>query len=86
MSDRPSTVRPRGPAEGGENFRQRGIDRVEALDGVDFEVPFGEMTLLVGPSGCGKTTLISIVAGLLDPTTASRSVGTLAEANFAAAD
>ncbi len=26
------------------------------------------MTLLVGPSGCGKTTLISIIAGLLDPT------------------
>jgi ABC-type nitrate/sulfonate/bicarbonate transport system ATPase subunit len=26
------------------------------------------MTLLVGPSGCGKTTLISIVAGLLNPT------------------
>jgi putative ABC transport system ATP-binding protein len=26
------------------------------------------MTLLVGPSGCGKTTLISIMAGLLDPT------------------
>jgi putative ABC transport system ATP-binding protein len=28
----------------------------------------GELTLLVGPSGCGKTTLISVVAGLLDPT------------------
>jgi putative ABC transport system ATP-binding protein len=26
------------------------------------------MSLLVGPSGCGKTTLISIVAGLLEPT------------------
>ncbi len=32
------------------------------------EVAAGELTLLVGPSGCGKTTLISIVAGLLDPT------------------
>jgi len=26
------------------------------------------MTLLVGPSGCGKTTLVSLLAGLLDPT------------------
>jgi putative ABC transport system ATP-binding protein len=26
------------------------------------------MTLLVGPSGCGKTTLISVIAGLLNPT------------------
>ena len=28
----------------------------------------GELTLLVGPSGCGKTTLISILAGTLEPT------------------
>ncbi|OAI41876.1 ABC transporter ATP-binding protein [Planctomycetaceae bacterium SCGC AG-212-D15] len=41
--------------------------RVQALRGVDLQVPPGEMTLLVGPSGCGKTTLISIIAGLLQP-------------------
>lgn len=41
---------------------------VRALRGADVEVAFGELTLLVGPSGCGKTTLISIIAGLLDPT------------------
>src|SRR6516162_10231117 len=45
-----------------------GEAQVLALRGVDLEVPAGEMTLLVGPSGCGKTTLISIVAGLLEPT------------------
>lgn len=39
-----------------------------ALRGVDLEVQGGQLTLLVGPSGCGKTTLISIVAGLLNPT------------------
>src|SRR5262245_47073150 len=39
-----------------------------ALRGVDVEVQGGQLTLLVGPSGCGKTTLISIVAGLLNPT------------------
>jgi putative ABC transport system ATP-binding protein len=33
---------------------------------VDFEAPYGEMTLLVGPSGCGKTTLLSVIAGLLN--------------------
>jgi putative ABC transport system ATP-binding protein len=45
-----------------------GGEKVMALRGVDVDVPPGEMTLLVGPSGCGKTTLISILAGLLDPT------------------
>jgi putative ABC transport system ATP-binding protein len=46
----------------------QGETRVRALRGVDVDVNAGEMTLLVGPSGCGKTTLISIIAGLLDPT------------------
>jgi putative ABC transport system ATP-binding protein len=45
-----------------------GDTRIWALRGVDLEVRPGQMTLLVGPSGCGKTTLISIIAGLLNPT------------------
>jgi putative ABC transport system ATP-binding protein len=45
-----------------------------ALHGVDVEVHDGQLTLLVGPSGCGKTTLISIIAGLLDPTHGTVSV------------
>ena len=45
-----------------------GDAQVRALRGVDLEVFPGQMTLLVGESGCGKTTLISIIAGLLDPT------------------
>ncbi len=45
-----------------------GETRVQALRGIDAEIEFGELTLLVGPSGCGKTTLISIMAGLLEPT------------------
>ena len=45
-----------------------GETKVRALHGIDLNVRYGEMTLLVGPSGCGKTTLISVMAGLLDPT------------------
>ena len=45
-----------------------GETAVQALRGVDFDVWRGDMTLLVGPSGCGKTTLLSVIAGILDPT------------------
>jgi putative ABC transport system ATP-binding protein len=45
-----------------------GNSQVQALRGVDLEVYPAELTLLVGPSGCGKTTLLSVVAGILEPT------------------
>ena len=43
-----------------------GGGKVFALRGVDLDVRYGAMTLLVGPSGCGKTTLLSVIAGLLN--------------------
>ncbi len=45
-----------------------GAALTRALRGVDLDVPYGELLMLVGPSGCGKTTLVSIVAGTLEPT------------------
>ena len=51
-----------------------GNAQVRALVDVDLTVHAGELTLLVGPSGCGKTTLISIIAGLLRPTTGDVTV------------
>jgi putative ABC transport system ATP-binding protein len=44
-----------------------GTALTRALRGVDLEVPYGELLMLIGPSGCGKTTLVSIVAGTLEP-------------------
>jgi putative ABC transport system ATP-binding protein len=41
--------------------------RIQALRRLDLDIPMGELAMLVGPSGCGKTTLISVIAGLLDP-------------------
>lgn len=39
-----------------------------ALENIDFTLRTGEFASLVGPSGCGKTTLLSIIAGLIKPT------------------
>ncbi|MFF7973497.1 ATP-binding cassette domain-containing protein [Streptomyces sp. NPDC007905] len=36
-----------------------------AVQGVDFEVPEGELALLVGPSGVGKSTVLGAVSGLV---------------------
>lgn len=38
-----------------------------ALRGIDLTIYTGEFMMLVGPSGCGKTTLISVIAGILQP-------------------
>jgi len=52
-----------------------GSATTRALRGVDLDVPYGELLMLVGPSGCGKTTLVSIIAGTLEP--GSGEVGVL---------
>ncbi|MGW3120902.1 ABC transporter ATP-binding protein [Streptomyces sp. NPDC001107] len=36
-----------------------------SVRGVDFEVPEGELVLLVGPSGVGKSTILGAVSGLV---------------------
>ncbi|MBA4795544.1 MAG: ABC transporter ATP-binding protein [Phenylobacterium sp.] len=40
----------------------------QALKGVDLEIRQGEIFALLGPNGAGKTTLISIICGIVNPT------------------
>ena len=42
---------------------------LQALKRVDLEIRKGEIFALLGPNGAGKTTLISIICGIVTPTT-----------------
>ncbi|NOY26354.1 MAG: ABC transporter ATP-binding protein [Oligoflexia bacterium] len=42
-----------------------GAAATQALRGIDLDVAYGELLMLVGPSGSGKTTLVSVIAALL---------------------
>ena len=43
----------------------------EALQNVSFSVNKGEFLTIIGPSGCGKSTALSIIAGLITPSSGS---------------
>lgn len=46
---------------------QMGEIVVHALRGASFEVPEGDLVVLLGPSGSGKTTLLNLIGGLDSP-------------------
>ncbi len=48
-------------------FYQTKESEVEALSDVSFSLEERSFASLVGPSGCGKTTILSLIAGLLVP-------------------
>lgn len=53
-------------------------EAVHAVSNINLHVEEGEFLSFIGPSGCGKTTVLSIIAGLLPPTSGEiRLNGTL---------
>lgn len=49
-------------------------DGFEALKGVSLEINKGEIIALLGPNGAGKTTLISIICGIVNPSSGSVTI------------
>src|SRR3954471_21993629 len=41
---------------------------IDAVNGLDLEIPVGESFGLLGPNGAGKTTTVEILEGLNEPT------------------
>src|SRR5437762_4142314 len=46
-----------------------------AVAGVTLDVADGEFLVLLGPSGCGKTTTLRMIAGLIEPSGGSATIG-----------
>ena len=51
------------------------FDDITAVDGLNLEIPKGEMFGFLGPNGAGKTTTISMLSGLIKPTSGSAAIG-----------
>lgn len=56
------------------NLSKRYASGHQALDSVSLDIDKGEILALLGPNGAGKTTLISIICGIVTPTTGSVKV------------
>ena len=46
-----------------------------AVDGIDLQVPAGELFGFLGPNGAGKTTTLRMIAGILKPTSGVVQIG-----------
>jgi ABC-2 type transport system ATP-binding protein len=57
-----------------KNLQKQYAGGFRALKDINLDVRRGEIFALLGPNGAGKTTLISIVCGLVNPTSGSVTV------------
>ena len=57
-----------------ENLSKTYASGFEALKNINLDIRKGEIFALLGPNGAGKTTLISIICGIVTPTTGKVTV------------
>ena len=72
MADQGTATQGKTPVDGGQPLLQlRGISKhfgaVQALYGVDLDLPAGEVTALCGDNGAGKSVLTKCIAGIHQP-------------------
>jgi ABC-2 type transport system ATP-binding protein len=67
----PDSIRMVSMMSNGSAIRVRGLHkrygRTEALRGLDFDIPAGQLTGFLGPNGAGKTTTFRALLGLTRP-------------------
>ena len=68
MIQSPAMVRPADNSAISTSALIKKYGSVEALKGIDLQVPAGAFFGLLGPNGAGKSTLIHILTGLASPT------------------
>jgi len=61
-------IKPAVEAKGLVRTYRRGVEKIQALKGIDLDIQCGEFVGVVGHSGAGKTTLLNLI-GLMDRAT-----------------
>lgn len=51
-----------------KSFVKPNVEIINAVDGISFHVPKGEILGFIGPNGAGKSTVIKMLTGILSPT------------------
>jgi len=58
-----------------KTFKRADGTEVQAVRGIDLDIFKGEIFSMLGPNGAGKTTTISMISGLLTPTSGDAKIG-----------